>query len=285
MKKALNMIITICATLLFLSLLGFYLAIRPFKFTSTAVPSDFGIAYENISFHTKNNILIDGWFIPSSNQKAKTLIFLHGYPADKGNILPTMTFLHKSYNLLFFDFRYFGKSGGYYSTIGKNEVLDLLAAIQYLHSRGINEVGVWGFSLGGAVALMAANQAPEIKAIIADSSYARLDWMTYEYYKIPLLKYPLAELTRFWGWLFLGFDIKKVSPARSAEELKIPILLIHSQKDNVVSFQHALLLQTALHNNPRVKTIFTNDTLHGEIRENYPEIIKKFFDDNLIQQK
>ena len=281
MKKNLYSLITIIVVFVFLSLWGFYWAIRPIKILSTMTPSDFGVNYEDVSFHTKDNVLIRGWFIPSAKAKVKTIILLHGYPADKGDILPARIFLHPYYNLLFIDFRYFGKSEGRYSTVGKDEVLDLLAAIQYLHSRGLNEVGVWGFSLGGAVALMAASQAPEIKAVIAESSYARLDWMAYEYYRLPLLRYPLAELTRFWAWLFLQYDIKKISPAMAAEKLTIPVLLLHSQKDEVVSFQHALLLQKALRNNPHAKVKFVDSLSHGQPVENYQVIAKEFFNEYL----
>src|SRR3990167_11069470 len=189
-------IIEIIIAIIVLSLLGFYLAIRPFRITSSITPKEMGLAYEKVSFRTEDNVLLHGWFIPAKKTPAKTLILLHGYPADKGNILPVMAFLHAKYNLLLFDFRYFGESEGWYSTAGKNEVLDLRAAIQYLGTKGIHEVGVWGFSLGGAVAIMTAPHSPEIKAIVAESSYARLDWMAQEYYRLPLLRYPLASLTR-----------------------------------------------------------------------------------------
>lgn len=281
MKIILNTIISLIVVLLVLSLWGFYNAIRPFKIVSTVTPKDFGIKYESVSFKTKDNVLIRGWFIPHPNPKAKTIVLLHGYPADKGNILPSTIFLHKSYNLLYFDFRYLGGSEGYYSTVGKNEVLDLLAAIQFLHSRGINEVGMWGFSLGGAVALMTAPLAPQIKAIVSESSYARLDLMTYEYYKIPLLKYPLGELTRLWGWLFLHDDIKKISPATAAEKINIPILLIHSKRDQVISYDHALLLQKSLKHNPKAQFLMIENTTHGEHFENYEKVIERFFADNL----
>ncbi|MEO8402510.1 MAG: hypothetical protein ABI597_12085 [Gammaproteobacteria bacterium] len=82
----------LCAFILLLSLVGFYLDVRPFKYTSTVKPSDLGVAYENISFRTQDNILIDGWFIPNSSQNAKTIILLHGYPADKGPIMGTIMF-------------------------------------------------------------------------------------------------------------------------------------------------------------------------------------------------
>lgn len=277
MKHTLNVTIIIGAILV-LSLWGFYSAIRPFKIISSVTPENYGIPYEKVSFRTKDNVLIRGWFIKSPNPHAKTIILLHGYPADKGNILPTTIFLHKTYNLLYFDFRYLGESEGVYSTVGKDEIMDLLAAIQYLHTRNINEVGVWGFSLGAAVALMTAPSAPEIKAIVAESSYARLDWMAYDYYRIPILKYVLAELTRFWGWLFLHYDFKKVSPALAATKLQIPILLIHSKQDNVVSFENALLLKKSLSQNPNAEVIFIDNARHGEHFLNYNKMIQRFYD-------
>lgn len=279
MKTIFNGLALLLAFSLFFSLWGFFFALRPIRMISPVTPKDFGIPYEDISIKTSDNILIRAWFIPSTNSKAKTIILLHGYPADKGNILPAMIFLHPYYNLLLFDFRYFGQSGGHYSTIGKDEVLDLEAVIKYLHSRKINEVGVWGFSLGGAVALRTAVNAPEIKAIVAESTYARLDWMAYEYYPIPLLRYPLGQLTRLWAWLFLRYDIKQVSPADAASKLKIPVLLIHSRSDNVISFKHALMLQEALKNNPNAQVHFVDKETHGEMITDHQRIIKSFFDE------
>ena len=98
---------------------------------------------------------------------------------------------------MLFDFRYLGQSEGRYSTAGVKETEDLRAAINFLKSRGVNEVGVWGFSMGGAVALATAVMVPEIKVIISESSYASLDLMALELYRIPLLEYPLAKLTLF----------------------------------------------------------------------------------------
>lgn len=278
MKNGLYICLYIILISLFITLWGFYSAIRPTKIISTITPATFGISYENISFKTKDDILIRGWFIQSPNPQAKTLILMHGYPADKGNILPATIFLHQNYNLLYFDFRNLGQSEGYYSTVGKDETRDLQAAIQYLHSRNINEVGVWGFSLGGAVALMTAPLSPEIKVIVAESSYARLDWMIYDYYSIPLLKYPLGELTRFWAWIFLQSDIKKISPALAAEKLQIPVLLIHSKKDDVVSYKNAIMLEKALSNNPDLNVFILDNAQHGEQTKDLNKIIQQFYD-------
>jgi dipeptidyl aminopeptidase/acylaminoacyl peptidase len=260
------------------SLWGFYWAIHPpFKLSSSITPAHFNLQYENISFYTKDHTLIQGWFIPSTKPHAKTIILLHGYPADKGDILPSRLFLHKDYNLLFIDFRYFGKSGGQYTTIGYNEVMDLLGAIEYLHQHNINKVGVWGLSLGGAVALMTAEKTTAIQAIVSESSYANLNLMLFEYYPTPFFQYPLAWLTKLWANIFLNININNVSPLDSIKKLRIPILLIHSKIDSVVPFSHALLLQKTAHNNPKVQILFSDQLHHGELSQTNIKDIQSFF--------
>lgn len=277
MKHCIQWVIYFCLSLVILSLWGFYEAIRPFRIRSTLTPQTLQLNYENVTFRTSDNIMLSGWFIPSTNPRAKTIIILHGYPADKGDVLPAMAFLHSSYNLLFFDFRYFGKSEGNFTTIGKREVLDLLAAIQFLHHKGIHEVGVWGFSMGGAVAIMTAPQAPEIKAIVAESSYANLDLMVEHYYRLPVVRYPLAWLTRLWARIFLGYDLKIISPAKAAQQIHIPIMIIHSKQDDIIPFEHALLLQQALSKNTKAKFLFIDNAWHGQRRADFNPLISAFF--------
>jgi pimeloyl-ACP methyl ester carboxylesterase len=280
-KSIFILLINIIVVIVFLSLWGFYFAIRPIKIRSHLTPADYSIKFEPVSFQTQDNITLKGWFIPSKKPHAKTIILLHGYPADKGDILPSRLFLHDNYNLLFFDFRYLGESGGHYSTAGKDEVLDLLAALNYLETRGIHEAGVWGFSLGGAVALMAAAQSPKIKALVIESAYARLDWIADEHYKIPLLNYPLTYLTKWWAWLFLDYDIAKISPAFSASQINIPVLMMYSTQDNVIPFRHGELLQQSLQHNKHAQFIVTDTLLHGESIADYQKIVTTFFNNNL----
>ncbi|MEK7614112.1 MAG: alpha/beta fold hydrolase [Patescibacteria group bacterium] len=259
--------------LLLISLWGFYISIKPPKIVSDITPKNLELDYKEVSFITSDGITLIGWWLQNKNPVAKTLVLLHGYPADKGDVLPALAFLNKKYNLFLFDFRYLGQSAGSYSTAGAKETADLTAAIQYLKTRDIDEVGVWGFSMGGAVALMTAVRAPEIKAIISESSYARLDLMANELYRIPLLKYPLAYLTGVWAKIFLGIDLKKVSPAESAGKLHIPILIMHSKNDEVIPFKNALLIQAALKSNPKAEFWFEKDLVHGQLDSKYQKRI------------
>jgi fermentation-respiration switch protein FrsA (DUF1100 family) len=263
------------------SLWGFYISIRPPRMVSSLNPKNLQLDYENVWFKTSDGLTLSGWFVPSKTGTKKTLILLHGYPADKGDILPALSFLHKDYNLLLFDFRYLGESEGKYSTAGAKEVKDLLAAIQFLKSKAIEEVGVWGFSMGGAVALMSIKKAPEIKAVVSEASYASLAQMATELFRIPVLKYPLAYLIGLWTKIFLGIDIRNISPVKAVQNTTIPLLLIHSSTDAVIPFSHARILQKALEGNPRAEFWFHTGLAHGELDTEYQKRVADFFQRHL----
>lgn len=282
MRKAIIILYAILFFVIFSSFWGFYISIRPQKIISSTTPDKLGLRHEAVSFATKDGLELKGWFLPSqAGAGSKTIILLHGYPADKGDILTAMSFLNKNYNLLFFDFRYLGQSEGNYSTAGAKEKEDLLAAILFLKSRGISKVGVWGFSVGGAVALMTAPQTPEIKTVISESSYARLDLLALRLYPIPLLKYPIGYLVRLWGIIILGIDIKNVAPAESAKALEIPTLIIHSTNDEVIPFEHGLLLKEALSNNSRAEFWFAENLVHGQFNPDYQKRVEAFLQKSL----
>jgi len=273
----LRIVLILISILIVTSLWGFYISIRPPKILSSITPRDLKMGYQDVSFKTADGLTLRGWYIPCANTTGKTVILLHGYPADKGNILPPLAFLHEDFNLFLFDFRYLGESAGSYSTAGAKEVEDLLAAIQFLKGRGITEVGVWGFSMGGAVALMAIEKASEIRAVISESSYANLGDMAFELFRIPLLNYPMAYLVRLWAKLFLGIDLRDVAPAERVRDTTIPILLIHSSADDVIPFSHGQALRQALAKNPNAEFWFTAGIVHGQLGSDYQSRIRDFF--------
>ncbi|HWP60937.1 MAG TPA: alpha/beta fold hydrolase [Candidatus Acidoferrales bacterium] len=271
-------ILLVACFFLLLSLWGFYISIRPPRILSATTPKNFALDYEEISFVTEDRVRLRGWFIPCPRgATTKTIIALHGYPADKGNILPVVAFLSEKYNLLLFDFRYLGESEGRYSAVGGKETRDLAAAVAFLKARGAGEIGVWGFSMGAAVALMAAPGLPEIRAIVSESSYAQLDLMAPALYQIPGLRYPLAWLTGVWSRLFLGVNLSGVSPQRSARRLTIPVLVSHSKTDQTIPFEHALLLKAALKENPKAEFWFHDDLFHGQLAGDYQKRVAAFF--------
>ena len=76
---------------------------------------------------------------------------------------------------------------------------------------------MFGFSLGGAVAIMTAADDPRIRAVAAYAPFSDLKTLGRELYEwLWLAKYPFVELMTLWGRLFLGVDLGAASPRKAA---------------------------------------------------------------------
>ena len=271
MQIWLKVLIFIALWLIIFSLLIFYMSIHPQKIITDLIPFDLGLKYEEVIFNSADGIKLSGWFIPNNKTKS-TIVVMHGYPADKANLLGIAGFLAKEFNVFLFDFRSFGKSEGSYTTAGALEKNDLLGAIKYLEKeKNITKIGLYGFSLGGAVALMTNHG--NVKAIVTDSAYAKLSRMIEHMYRIFFVfKYPLAYLTRLYGILFLKINIDDVSPVDNIKNIKVPILLIHAERDSQIRVDEAYLLHNA---NKKAELWIVENADHGMTHSINPEKYEK----------
>ncbi len=244
------------------SLLSLYLLFRPTPLLSESTPSDYGLSYEDVYFYTEDDLRIKGWYVPSLKEDVPTVVLLHGYPADKGNLLYPVQYLVENFNVLLFDFRYMGESEGSYSTLGVKERKDLHAALDFLEEeKKEEEVFLWGFSMGAAVSLMVAPERDVVKAVVSDSSYAQMRGMPEQLYILPFFRKTLSETTLFLGGIIIRTDLDKNSPLSKAPYINVPVFLMHSKGDKIVDFDHALKLKEAL--NTRVETLFLDEDTHG----------------------
>jgi pimeloyl-ACP methyl ester carboxylesterase len=78
------------------------------------------------------------------------------------------------FNLLLFDFRGHGASGGTGSTLGSEEAYDVQGAIDFLRTRRdlpADRIGVWGVGMGAYAAILAAPERKQVVALALDSAY------------------------------------------------------------------------------------------------------------------
>lgn len=282
--KILPIVIFILGVVIFLSLVNFVVSIFPPKFKTKVDPSTYKLNYENISFVTSDGLKLKGWFIPNKESDAVVLVG-HGYPFDKANILQATHFLADKYNLLLFDFRYFGGSEGVYSTGGVKESKDILAAIEFLKDeKKFTKIGAIGFSMGGAAILM--SESKDLDAIVVDSTYATMDLILERLYAFfpGILKSPFVGLTKFYGLLFFKINANEVSPLNSIKEFESPILLIHGEKDSQIPVENTRLLYENSNKN-RTELWIVPNADHGMAFALYPEEYKnriiQFFDKHL----
>jgi len=267
MQIYLKILVFLILFLIFFSLFTFFMSIYPPKIITNLVPSDLGLKHEEVTFKSTDGVTLSGWFIPNNKTK-NTIIVMHGYPADKANLLGIAEFLAKDFNVFLFDFRSFGQSEGSYTTAGFLEKNDLLGAIKYLEKeKSITKIGLYGFSLGGAVALMTNHE--NVKAIVTDSAYAKLSNMVKHMYRIFFIfKYPLTYLTKLYGIIFLKINLDDVAPVDNIKNVKAPILLIHAEKDSQIPVNEAYLLHNA---NNKAELWIVDKADHGMTHSINPE--------------
>lgn len=278
--KALAWTAVVAGMLVLASLLAFWLAVHPPRIAIPLRPADVGLAVEDVTVLTDDGVRLAGWLAGEPGDAA--VVLLHGYPANKADLLPLAAALAPRFTTLLLDQRYFGASEGRVTTLGHRERRDLVRAVDLLEARGARRIGVFGFSYGGAVALLAAAEDARIRAVVAYAPFADLAALGRDLYRwLWVLRYPVVELTRLWSRVFLGADITRPSPLEAAARLTIPVWLLASRDDEQIPPHHAQRLAAALAANPRAEVDLTLDGRHGALPADFGQRLARYFERHL----
>ena len=264
-----------------LSLVFFWLYAHPKRYTGSYKPEDFRLKPEAVTLTTADGIKLDAWFIPNKKSQKATIV-CHGYPMDKSDVLGLTSFMARDFNLLYFDFRATGLSGGFFSSGGARETRDIDAAVKFLEDRGFKHgVGAYGFSMGAATVLLSEN--PAIKARVLDAPYADLAGeLDYIFSPWGAWGKPLIALMKAWSLALMGVNINAVNPARSAAAITTPILLVHGDADTQVPLVNSQRIKAA---NPAAELWVVKGANHGEnwyrAGHEYEKRLMAFFNKNL----
>lgn len=208
---------------------------------------------KKVSFKSRDGRLnLSGYFYPTTASRA-AIILCHGFHGGAVDTNRAATIGQASgYNTFTLDFRGCGESDGKTTSVGYWEVDDLLGAVEYVKSRpevDPNKIAVYGFSMGGAVAMLAAERDPSIRAIITDAAFASLDSLLSVKFKLfyRLPSFPFRHTAVWWSRWFSQTTGKRVDPVKAlqkmtAEGRQIPHLIIHGQADNVIPVDNAHLI-------------------------------------------
>jgi dipeptidyl aminopeptidase/acylaminoacyl peptidase len=145
MKKLLTISLSIILALvvIFLGISAYlgYTMTRTERVSLRENPSVFGLNYENVTFPSLDeNLTLHGWFLPGAKD-GRVIIIVHGngYNRDDptiGTLDIAKQLVAYGYNVLMFDLRGYGESGGATVSGGYFEKRDVEGAVAFAKQRG-----------------------------------------------------------------------------------------------------------------------------------------------------
>ncbi len=189
--------------------------------TVEGTPEAVGLAYEDIYFETEDGVRLNGWFVPSGNPVA-ALVFCHGNGGNIGHRLESLRQFHSlNLNVFIFDYRGYGRSRGWLTEEGTYR--DAMAAYRWLKTKCPElPIILFGRSLGANVAADLAAKV-DAAALIYESGFNSVQDLGSELF--PFL--PVRWMTKY-----------KYNAIDKVQNIKMPILAIHSPQDEIVPFRH-----------------------------------------------
>jgi len=217
-------------------------------FTHLLEPRDAGLPQEDLTISTRDGISLSCWLVRQDREPRGTIIYLHGVGDCKIGGVPYAKLFHeKGFNVLLYDSRRHGLSGGSYCTYGYYEKHDLSTAIDVLMARNdlrVGHIGVFGTSMGAAVALQAAAIDKRISVIVAEAGFTNLRTIMVDYQK-RIIKLPwhfLRNVAMSRSQRIAKFKARDVSPLQAVKSVRTPILFIHGTDDSRIKTEYSKAL-------------------------------------------
>lgn len=229
-----------------------YAILQPGHRTGDATPGNYGLPYEHFRFNVGEAIELDTYYVPASKVASRSnLIMLHGVGSCKEVYLSSVAELAKTgYNVLLWDQRAHGKSGGKYLTYGYYEKYDVSKAIDWLEAKAPGlPTGIYGNSMGGAVALQSLANDSRLRFGLIESTFTDLPAVANAYGRrmsgLPLPVW-LSDYVLTRAGEIANFDPFTVRPIDEVARITQPILHIHGDADANINVAHAHALFAAL---------------------------------------
>jgi fermentation-respiration switch protein FrsA (DUF1100 family) len=230
---------------------------------------------------------IKGTFIPGKIETNRFIIICHGVTMNRINSIKYMYLFHnRGWNVIMYDHRRHGESGGKTTSYGHYEKFDLQAVVNWTKETFGEEIvlGIHGESMGAVTTLLYAGMLEDgADFYIADCPFSdfeeQLTYLLRRDFKLP--KQAVLPIGGTFLKLRDKYDIKDVSPIAYIQTIKSPVLFIHSKDDTYIlpDMSRKLYEKKVA---PK-KLVIVPKGAHaysfGENPEIYEEVIDDFLDD------
>jgi uncharacterized protein len=206
-------------------------------------PRDFGARFEARTLSTADGERLHAWFLPVDRPRAH-IVYFHGNGGNLSVWAPILVgLLPHGYSVLAFDYRGYGLSTGRPSERGLYRDVDAVLDAAWRERDPQVPIVYWGRSLGTAMAAYAASLRPPDRVIL-ESGFPDARTLVRS---SPIL----AVLALFATYRF--------PTAAMMRGVRAPALVMHGDRDSVISFQLGRALFESLHEPKRFVTIRGGD--------------------------
>jgi pimeloyl-ACP methyl ester carboxylesterase len=202
-----------------------------------------------------DDVELDVWFVrarrrgesSASRQPRGTALLLHGLLDSKGRVFGlSQQLADRGYDVVLYDHRAHGDSGGRYVTFGALEHRDAKLVMDQLIERGIvtdAPVYVFGISMGAATAIQYAASDPRCRGAMLVAGFSDMRPAIRRY--VPWLSDRAFEAALARAGEIAGFDPNVPTPEQCAAAFDGPMLIVHGRLDGIVPYSHGKALHQA----------------------------------------
>lgn len=299
---------------LFVRVVLLVLVLLPFSMAATmtfrpkVVPrftpeTEIGAPYERVSFTAGDGTRLVGWWIPASlrldarrpGRSGETVVLAHGLGSGKADMLHIAGAMRGAgYNVLVFDLRAHGESGGQLCSFGVAEARDVEAAAQWVrqaHPGESQRLLGFGASMGAAAMLAARDPATgetPFDAVAVMGTYDDLGLMA----STIIRRQFWGPLARVAEWTAVpaasahaGYDLASFRPADFIQDnWPAPMFVAHGERDEIIPFRSGVRLYNAAFEPKRNWWVDLN---HNQILGDPSTLqaVLKFFEDAQLVQR
>ena len=246
------------------------------------------IPCEDVYITSRDGLKLHAYLYPAEGNTNKFVLGIHGYKSyARPEFGPYIKFYRSlGYSMLCPDDRAHGPSEGEYIGFGVLDRLDCVDWAKYLVERFGDDVEIrlHGVSMGGATVLAASGEEdlPEqVKGIVADCGYCSAE---------EILKFEMKEMMHLPSDYLIpriekicqkraGFNFHEHTPIEQVKKAKVPILIVHGEKDPMVPSYMAEKIYSACGSEKQLMVV--PEAAHAEsiafAPEEYYKNIHEFF--------
>ncbi len=199
----------------------------------------------HFEYLSHDNLRLKGYLTLAATEQSKgTIILVHGIRSKKEHFMQLSDEISKrGYSAVAIDLRAHGASEGKHCTFGYQEKRDISALVDYLLrvEKVHPNIGIWGQSLGGAVAFQTLAIDNRIKFGIIESTFSNLDQVV-QNYALHFAGFNIPPITRYMlkrAGVIANFPPTEIDLPTMGRQINQPVLMVHGTHDRRIDINNS----------------------------------------------